>query len=269
MLLFVAPDCGPCSTLTPDIVRWQTEYAPAIGFALVSSGSVEANQAKVAARGAKRVLLQKNFEVGKAYGVSGTPSAIIVHPDGTIASPLAGGADTIRALLDQYVEALAYEAGVELEDEGEVARAARAAASPLQIRAPAPDLEFRDLTGKIVRLVDFRGRGTVLLFWSLSCRFCREMLPDLREWEAARPRGAPDLLVILATPPGAGQAVSFLSPVMMDRESAAAQALHANGTPTAVLIDADGNVASQPAVGAVPVLELLGWTPMEEERASA
>jgi thiol-disulfide isomerase/thioredoxin len=269
LLLFVSPTCGPCIGLMPDIARWQDEYAPALSLALISSGSAQANREKAKEYGASRILLQRSFEVGDAYAVTGTPSAVLVHPDGTIASPLAGGPDMIRALLDQYIEVLAENAGFALEDEGELDRAARAAAAPLEIGAAAPNLELVDLAGNIVRPADFRGRDTVLLFWGLSCGFCREMLPDVREWERRRPQGAPDLLVVLASEPQPGQRLPFESPVVIDRESAAASALHSGGTPTAILIDRQGRIGSQPVVGAVPILDLLGSAAPVSDRASA
>jgi thiol-disulfide isomerase/thioredoxin len=202
------------------------------------------------------------------YRVSDTPTAVIVHPSGVVGSPLATGPDRIRALLDEFVELLAEQAGFELEDEGEVARAWRESASPLTIGSPAPKLKFRGLDGKTVRPAHFRGRDVVLLFWGPRCSFCREMLPDLEAWESHRPEGAPDLLLVLPSPPGSHQRVSSGSTVVIDQDGAAARALHAELTPSAVLIDAAGNIASQPTLGAVPVLQLLGVRPEQFESAT-
>jgi hypothetical protein len=46
-----------------------------------------------------QVLLQRDREVAQAYQIQGTPSAVLVRPDGTIGSPLAQDADAIRALV--------------------------------------------------------------------------------------------------------------------------------------------------------------------------
>jgi hypothetical protein len=51
------------------------------------------------------VLLQKEWEVAEAYEVRGTPSALVVRPDGTVGSSVAGGAEAIRNLVQQAVEA--------------------------------------------------------------------------------------------------------------------------------------------------------------------
>jgi thiol-disulfide isomerase/thioredoxin len=261
VLVFVSPTCGPCSALMPELARWQVEYAGALRFVLISSGTPEDNRAKAGEHGITEILLQKGFEVGTVYGIGGTPSAVIIHPSGVIGSPVAGGAPQIRALLDRYVELLADQVGVELEDEGEFERAEREAANPFVIGAPAPDLALSDLAGRTVTLAGFRGRDVAVLFWSTTCSFCRQMEPVLRAWEADRPAGAPDLLLVLDTPPGDGQAPHLQSPVLIDHERAAAVALHCTGTPTAVLVDARGAIASQPALGQDAIRPLLGLPP--------
>jgi hypothetical protein len=85
-------------TLLPDIGRWQREHADRVTLALISQGTAEANRAKVAEHGLTQVLLQRDYEVLHAYQAGGTPSAVLVRPDGTIGSPVATGADAIRAL---------------------------------------------------------------------------------------------------------------------------------------------------------------------------
>jgi hypothetical protein len=46
--------------------------------------------------------------------------------------------------------------------------------------------------------------------------------------------------------------------VLLDQSFATGQAFGASGTPSAVLVDAEGKVASEVAVGAPAVLELAG-----------
>ena len=49
------------------------------------------------------MLLQEDWEVSEAYEVRGTPSAVLISPDGKVASPVAGGAEGIRGLLSCMV----------------------------------------------------------------------------------------------------------------------------------------------------------------------
>jgi peroxiredoxin len=99
LLLFSDPACGACNALLPEIGRWQQETEQHLTLALISRDSVEANRAKSSEHGIARVLLQQDREVAQAYGVPATPSAVLIRPDGMIGSPLAQGADAIRALV--------------------------------------------------------------------------------------------------------------------------------------------------------------------------
>ena len=46
------------------------------------------------------VLLDPDGATGRDFGVTGTPQAVLVGPDGRIAAPLARGADAVFRLLD-------------------------------------------------------------------------------------------------------------------------------------------------------------------------
>ena len=99
MLVFSAPDCGPCTALLPEIGRWEREQAATVTIALISRGPADVVRAKAGEHQLRHVLVQTDGEVAEAYQVPGTPSAVLVTRDGTIAGPLALGADAIRALL--------------------------------------------------------------------------------------------------------------------------------------------------------------------------
>ena len=181
VLLFTDPGCGPCTALLPDVGKWQRDHAAKMHVALVSRGTAEANRAKVTEPGVTNVLLQKNREIADAYKAYGTPSAVVVRQDGTIATPVAQGADAIRGLIANVLTP--------------PAPAPRPPAG-LKIGEPAPDFSLPDLTGKTVKLSDFRGKPTLVLFWRPSCGFCARMLPELKAWEENARNGAPKLLVV-------------------------------------------------------------------------
>jgi hypothetical protein len=84
------------------------------------------------------------------------------------------------------------------------------------------------------------------------------MLPDLKEWEAEAPKGAPRLVVVSAGSEEANREMGLVSPVLLDQQFATGRAFGASGTPSAVLVDSEGKVASEVAVGAPAVLELAG-----------
>lgn len=99
LLLFSDPACGPCSALLPDVGRWQREHADELTVVLVSNGNVDDNRARAGEHGLAQVLTQEAHAVGLSYGANGTPMAVLVDTDGLVASPVAAGADAIRALV--------------------------------------------------------------------------------------------------------------------------------------------------------------------------
>jgi peroxiredoxin len=259
LLLFSGPGCGPCNALLPEIGRWQREHASKVVVALISRGTVEANRPEVTEYGLTHVLLQKDREVAQAYQASGTPSAVLVRREGTIGSSLAQGADAIRVLLNQALSPTSLGtlpmATAQNNGNGRAA-AVRPPAGP-KIGEPAPDFSLPDLSGQTVSLSDFRGSTTLVLFWRPSCGFCQRMLDDLKAWEAVPPLGAPKLLVVSTDSVQANQAMRLRSPVLLDQAGMSVGSLFgATGTPMAVLVDAEGKIASELAAGAAAVLAL-------------
>lgn len=265
MLLFTDPNCGPCTAMLPEIGRWQEEHANKLTVSLISRGKPEENRAKMGEHGLSRVLLQKDWEVSEAYRVGGTPSAVLVQPDGTIGSAVMGGAEAITGLVAHAVGERSQlpmhrpqAQGDPRPDCGKVHAAAPTLPAAKKIGEPAPEIKLPDLQGNPVGLEDFRGEETLVLFWNPGCGFCKQMLPDLKDWEANAQEGAPRLLVVSAGSEEANEEMGLGSTVVLDQQFSAGRAFRASGTPSAVLGDAEGNVASEVAVGAPGVIELAG-----------
>jgi thiol-disulfide isomerase/thioredoxin len=108
----------------------------------------------------------------------------------------------------------------------------------------------------MVDLAHLRGAQRLVLFWNPNCGFCRQMLDDLKAWEANPPAGAPKLVVVSTGTAEENRALGLRAPVLLDQGSAAMSAFGANGTPMAVLVDAHGRIASGLVVGAPAVLAL-------------
>jgi peroxiredoxin len=243
LLVFTDPGCGPCTALVPSLTRWQDQLREALTLVLISRGTSDENRAKVAGHGGLPVLLQTDREVAEAYQAHGTPAAVVVRPDGTIGSPVAMGSAAIERLLTRTA-AMATSEGEEPEPVA------------AQLGSPAPAFNLPDLTGRQVTLETFRGQPVLVLFWNPGCGFCA--LPDLKRWEVAAPEGAPKLLVVSGGAIAANRAMGLRAPVLLDQGFAVGQAFGAGGTPSAVLVDAEGRIASAVAVGAAQVFTLLG-----------
>jgi methylamine dehydrogenase accessory protein MauD len=104
ILLFVDPQCGPCKELFPDVGHWQTEHSDKLSVAFVSRGEPEENATMALEHDLTDVLLQEDWEVADAYHVDGTPSAVLVRPDGTIGSSALEGVHDVRTFLVRTIE---------------------------------------------------------------------------------------------------------------------------------------------------------------------
>jgi peroxiredoxin len=98
-LFFVSWDCGPCAGLFPELGRWQSTLADRLTVAIVTRGAAQDNRAVAEEQGLTNVLLQEDMEVMTAYRVNATPSALIVSPDGTIASSAVSSLVSIEPLI--------------------------------------------------------------------------------------------------------------------------------------------------------------------------
>src|SRR5690349_9571765 len=125
-----------------------------------------------------------------------------------------------------------------------------------EIGEPAPELKLPDLGGKMVDLKQFRGRRTLVLFWNPGCGFCARMLDDLKAWETTAPATAPQLLIVSTGTSEGNQQLGLRSPIVLDQGFSAGRAFGTNGTPSAILLDENGNIASKVAVGAAAVFTL-------------
>ncbi len=234
LLVFGEPACSLCVALMPEVAAWQREYAGRLSIVPISRGPLEDNRVKVAKHGVSGILLQKDRETAQAYLVTGSPTAVLLR-DGLIASPLAEGAEAIRALVGSAT-----------------------LPAPVKKGDTVPSLRLADLKGKTLDLATLRGRRTLLLFWNQSCGFCQQMLADVKNWERHRPPEAPELLVISAGSFESNQRQGFRSRVLLDPNFGAGEVFNAGGTPSAVLVDERGQVASDVSVGAQEVLALAG-----------
>lgn len=267
LLLFVSPSCGPCVSLLPEIKRWQRDYAQAFTLALLSRSTVADNRKEFDGQGLKFVLLQTESEVADEYQARWTPAAVLVNADGSIGSQLALGVDGITSLVRHAVSAnrvqpwLGAKGNHNGHEHGDAS-----AIGGANIGALAPPFKLMGIEGEAFDLAQFRGSKTLLLFWNPECTFCQQMLEDLKEFEVRPPKDAPKLLVISKGTAEANRAMSLISPVVLDEEFSTGKMYGAQGTPSAVLIDAEGRVASVIAAGAPEVLALVG---MRTRRESA
>lgn len=264
LLVFTNPDCPPCDALLPEVARWQREYTERVAIAVIGRGSIEVNRAKTERHGLRMVLVQRKREVSESYDIDSTPSAVLVGTDGKIASRIGRGPEEIEALLRRA----AGEGGGERPSADAVPEAfdreQRSEPASPGVGEPAPPLVLPDLHGRMTDLADLRGAPALVLFWSPSCGFCQQMLPELKSWERKRPPRSPRVLVVSSGTADANHAMGLDSAIVLDADGSAMRSFGANGTPMGVLVDASGRIASPLAVGARGVMALLARAPRNE-----
>jgi peroxiredoxin len=103
VLVFSAPDCGPCNDLAPKLERSHRAH-PEIELLMVSRGDEAAVRAKAAQHGMSfPIVLQRQWEISREYAMFATPVAYLIDEKGVIASDVAVGEESILALLASTV----------------------------------------------------------------------------------------------------------------------------------------------------------------------
>lgn len=261
LLLFVSLDCHPCAALAPKIAGWQREHANAVTMTMVSSGSADENRAKFGGLAAAAVLLQSRNEVADAYAAQWTPAAVLVGPTGRVASSVSYGDLAIRALVAHAAASPRAPFLPSTNGQAPLGSLPLVGNGPPRPGQLAPPVALPDLEGRTVDLRDYRGRDTLVVFWDPNCPHCQKLSEDLRRWEAEPPRGAPRLFVVSSGSIEANRALGFQSSVVLDEGFKVAGAFGAHGTPSAVLVDAEGRIISTVGIGARDVLALAGVVP--------
>jgi hypothetical protein len=148
-----------------------------------------------------------------------------------------------------------------LEEISESGAVAAAGQRGLPIGEMAPAFALDRLGGGRVELDELLddGSGLLLFFTDPGCGACEPILPEIARLgrdPLADPRpvtislGDPDAIAVKAAAHG-------LSPVLLLDDFERARKLGINGFPGALVLDRDGRVASEPAVGGVAVTALL------------
>lgn len=248
LFFFVGPNCPSCTALLPEIDSWQNELKEKLKVVFVSHGTAKENIAKFGEN--HEVLLQKDREIGNIFGALWTPTAVLVNADGTIASRLAIGDAGIRELVNIIKSAR--------NKDGMIYAATAEIANAEQLGAEIPEFSANDVSGKSVSSEDLKGKRTLLTFWSLSCGWCGQMLGELREWDKTRGLDEPNLLLVSSGDAQRNRELGFRGTVLLDDEKALPASLKMDATPSAVLIDEQGKIVSEIAVGAQNIWALLG-----------
>jgi peroxiredoxin len=132
----------------------------------------------------------------------------------------------------------------------------------LPIGSEAPSFDLPDLNGRRVSLGQYLGRPLVLVFFGADCGFCTKMAPALaKEVRKVKPGRPVPIVVASGDEEEAREEMSkygFNCPVLLDGEAEfVTQSYNIDATPEALLVDEQGRIASDVAVGERAILELV------------
>lgn len=112
LMVFVTPGCEQCVELLPKLSQWQRTLADRVTLVFMSTGSVKRNKPIFEEHGiSDDVLLQEFMEVSDRFRIRGTPSGVLITPEGIIATNPAetvfGIEPLVRTALNDGVQAQA------------------------------------------------------------------------------------------------------------------------------------------------------------------
>lgn len=274
LLIFFNPKCGFCTKMADDLAALPLEAGDGRAMPLVvTTGDPEENRQLVERHGIRCVvLLQKEMEVASQFRAHGTPMGYRIDAAGRIASELAVGGDPLLKLAAKVPPPHAQGQG----GNGHAPHGANGTAAPhgkqpdpslarsklnrsgLKAGAVAPEFQLPRIDGGELALNELRGRHVLLVFSDPECGPCEELAPRLQELHQRRD----DLQVVVVSRRGLdanrekAAALGLSFPIVLQRQWEISREYGMFATPIAYLIDEQGILLSDVAVGVEPILAL-------------
>ncbi len=252
VFFFVAPTCAPCRALLPQFEEWQRELADKVKFVFINRGSAKDNRAKFGGDTEKLILLQKDREVAELFRAKWTPMAVLMDTKGRIASFTGAGDLGLRELMEKVKDASS------LDEFTYFTAAADHRHAALRIGESVPEISVTDIHDNVFDSSYFKGKETLVAFWSPACKFCRAMMDDIKDWDKTRNGTEPNLVIFAEGEKEEHLKHGLKAPMIVDEGGAIGDQFGRFGTPSAILIDENGKFISETAVGAPDIWSLIG-----------
>ncbi len=256
-LLLTAETCTACHSLLPEVAGWQRDLSAVMDLVLVGYAVGDAYRATIERHGINRAALpdaSRYNEVMDSAGAQAVPSLLVIGADGRLARPVAGGVDAIRAVNADLRANVPAAQGSEAElTPGIPAISAEPVVPetpPIGTPVARMLLSAADGTPTDLSLVAGETDLTLLVFWRADCPHCQQLAPMVRAW---RDGLDPDRIQVIAITPGDPTAVAMLGisdRTLADPDHAAHDRFGAIGSPSGILLDRQGRVASGLVAGA-------------------
>jgi peroxiredoxin len=266
LLIFFNPKCGFCTKMAADLAALAPEGDAGRAVPVVVTTGDESENRKLVEEFGIRclVLLQKEMEVASRYRAQGTPMGYKIDPQGRIASELAVGAESLLKLADlKAAHQPAASANGKLsihkgkQPDPSLARS-KLNRSGLKAGAVAPNFLLPRIDAGELSLADLRGQRVLLVFSDPNCGPCDELAPRLQELHEERP----DLTVLVISRQDAdaarakAESLGLSYTIVMQQQWEISLKYGMFATPIGYLIDEQGIVVKDVAVGVEPILAL-------------
>jgi len=131
----------------------------------------------------------------------------------------------------------------------------------LPIGAPAPDFHLPDMNGKAVSLEQLLMPGSPVLFFFISptCSPCKALLPEIEKWQEEFSGRIEFVFISTGTAEDNTAKLPQLSgqTLLLQKKREVAELFKAKWTPTVLLVNAAGMIASRPAAGDTAIRDLI------------
>ena len=276
LLIFFNPKCGFCTKMAADLAALPAGGGGGAVPVVITTSDAEENRTLVERYGIRcLVLLQKEMEVATQFRAQGTPMGYRIDAAGRIASELTVGAEPLLKLATskpahQHPPAAANGAANGHKDDPSLARS-KLNRSGLKAGAAAPEFRLPRIDGGELSLADLRGGRVLLVFSDPNCGPCDELAPRLQEIHLQRP----DVQVLVVSRREAeatrtkAAALGLSFPIVLQKQWEISLQYAMFATPIAYLIDEQGILASDVAVGVEPILALAEQPVRHDARSLA
>jgi len=216
------------------------------------------------------------MEVASQFRAQGTPMGYRIDGAGRIASELAVGAEPLLQLAaasaphrDSAGPAGNGAVSHDGKSDQSLARS-RLNREGLKAGTPAPEFRLPRLDGGELSLSDFRGERVLLVFSDPDCGPCDELAPQLQQLHCQR-RDL-NVLVVSRREVEANRVkaakLGLTFPIGLQKQWEVSLKYAMFATPIGYLIDEQGRIARDVAVGVGPILALVG-EPLQESYDAA
>jgi peroxiredoxin/uncharacterized membrane protein YphA (DoxX/SURF4 family) len=247
LFFFISPSCSPCLALLPEIQGWHSELKDKVEFVFISRGGDKENAEKFGGARFAHFLLQKGREVAESVRARWTPTAVLVNTEGVVASHLAVGDTGIRELIEKIKSENLEQEFVYIAN-----------GTQPKIGESVPEFSLSDLDGREITARDLQGKKTLVAFWSATCPHCLTMIREIQEWDRQKGADEPNLVLFSDGDAEEHREIGLKSPILLDKDYKTAAKFGMAGTPSAVLVNEEGKIISETAVGAPTIWALIG-----------